>query len=154
MAEAAIKSFSLASQSGDFPQLRFTCRKLSLILFLGSLLTLSFSTIGCGSLGNSSASSSQPHPSPTPAPPPTAGQHSVDLSWNASNSTVSGYNVYRGSQSGGPYSKVNNSLEQSTTYNDTSVQSGSTYFYVVTAVDASSQESLFSNESEAVIPNP
>jgi len=84
----------------------------------------------------------------------TAIQHSVALSWNPSTSTVSGYNVYRGSQSGGPYSKLNSSLSPGATFTDTSVQAGLTYFYVVTAVDASSQESVFSNQAAAVIPTP
>lgn len=80
--------------------------------------------------------------------------HSVSLSWNASASAVVGYNIYRASQSGGPYIQVNTSLQPSTTYSDNNVQSGATYFYVVTAVDGSSQESGFSNESQAVIPTP
>src|SRR5207248_11624397 len=33
--------------------------------------------------------------------------HSVDLAWSASTSVVAGYNVYRGSTSGGPYTKIN-----------------------------------------------
>src|SRR5437660_2582937 len=53
----------------------------------------------------------------------TAGtQHSVSLSWNASTSLVIGYNVYRGSQSGGPYAKINSVLDTSTNYLDMSVQ--------------------------------
>lgn len=80
--------------------------------------------------------------------------HSVSVSWNASPSTVAGYNVYRGTQSGGPYVKLNSSLQPATTYTDNSVQPGAIYFYVVTAVDASSQESVFSNESTAAIPIP
>jgi hypothetical protein len=79
--------------------------------------------------------------------------HSVDLSWNASASSVVGYNVYRGTQSGGPYTRLNSSLQSDTTYSDTNVQPGTTYFYVVTALDGSSQESAFSNESMAVIPS-
>jgi hypothetical protein len=80
--------------------------------------------------------------------------HSVSLSWNQSSSSVVGYNVYRGTQTGGPYTKVNPSLQAGTIYTDSSVQSGATYFYVVTALDASSQESNFSNETVAVIPTP
>ncbi|MBZ5521908.1 MAG: choice-of-anchor D domain-containing protein [Acidobacteriia bacterium] len=80
--------------------------------------------------------------------------HSVDILWNASTSTVAGYNVYRGSQAGGPYARLNSSLLPALTFTDNSVQSGAVYFYVVTAVDASSQESVFSNESVATIPVP
>jgi fibronectin type 3 domain-containing protein len=65
---------------------------------------------------------------------------------------VSGYNVYRGSQLGGPYQRINASLQGSLAYNDASVLSGQTYFYVVTASDAGGNESGFSNEAVAVIP--
>ena len=80
--------------------------------------------------------------------------HWVDLNWNASTSTLLGYNVYRGTQSGGPYSKINSVLEPTTSYTDTTVTSGQTYFYVVTAVDANNNESGYSNEAKAVVPTP
>jgi hypothetical protein len=78
--------------------------------------------------------------------------HSATASWTASTSVVSGYNIYRGSVSGGPYTKLNNSLVTVLTYTDTAVASGQTYFYVTTAVDASGNESVFSNEVMAIIP--
>jgi Abnormal spindle-like microcephaly-assoc'd, ASPM-SPD-2-Hydin len=81
-------------------------------------------------------------------------QHSVALSWNASTSTVVGYNVYRSTQTGGPYARVNSSLQPGTTFSDGNVVAGTTYFYVVTAVDSSSQESSFSNEAKAPVPTP
>lgn len=81
-------------------------------------------------------------------------QHSVALSWIASPSTVVGYNVYRGTQAGGPYTRVNASAQPTTSFSDTNVVAGATYFYVVTALDSSSQESTFSNEATAVVPTP
>jgi hypothetical protein len=81
-------------------------------------------------------------------------QHSVSLSWNPSNSQVVGYNIYRGRQTGGPYTRLNSALEGSTTYTDSSVQGGQTYFYVVTAVQGTSMESPFSNQARAAIPSP
>jgi hypothetical protein len=80
--------------------------------------------------------------------------HSVTLGWTASTSTVLGYNVYRGTQSGGPYTKLNSSLVPGTTYTDSTVQSGQTYFYVATAVDSNNVESVYSNQASAVIPIP
>lgn len=80
-------------------------------------------------------------------------QHSVDLSWNAS-SDVAGYNVYRSSSSGGPYSMINTSLNSGTAFTDNTVVSGETYYYVTTAVDNESNESGYSNQAEAVIPTP
>ena len=82
----------------------------------------------------------------------TTSSHSVSLTWNPSTSTVAGYNLYRGTQSGGPYLRMNSTLLSSTSYDDSGVQSGRNYFYVSTAVDASSNESAFSNEATAAIP--
>jgi len=84
-------------------------------------------------------------------PPP---QHSVNLSWNPSTSGAVGYNVYRGNTSGGPYTEINPTLDSSTTYTDSTVLGGHTYYYVSTAVDASGVESGFSNEVKATIPSP
>ena len=78
--------------------------------------------------------------------------HSVTLNWTASTSTVSGYNVYRSTVSGGPYTKLNSSPIATTTFVDTTVQSGQTYFYVVTSVDSSGVESVNSNEVSATVP--
>src|SRR6266581_3631495 len=81
--------------------------------------------------------------------------HSVALTWIASTtSTVTGYNVYRSTVSGTGYAKINSSpvLAPLASYTDTAVQNGTTYFYVTTAVDASSTESVYSNEVSAVIP--
>jgi uncharacterized protein YfiM (DUF2279 family) len=83
------------------------------------------------------------------APP----QHSVDLSWNAAPAVV-GYNVYRASQAGGPYSKINPVLEANTTFIDGSVQGGQNYYYVTTAVDSTGAQSAYSNEIQAAIPTP
>src|SRR2546425_561382 len=62
------------------------------------------------------------------------------LSWNPSPSAAVSYNVYRGTQSGGSYQKLNSSPVSTTTYTDNSVLAGQTYFYVVTAVDSRNME--------------
>jgi hypothetical protein len=82
------------------------------------------------------------------------GSHSVSLSWTASTSTVVGYNVYRGTVSGGPYTLVNSSLVAGTTYTDLGIASGQTYYYVVTAVNSSGAESVYSNQASAAVPTP
>ena len=79
-------------------------------------------------------------------------QHSAALTWSASTSAVSGYNVYRSTVSGGSYTRINSSLVASASYTDSTVQSGTTYFYVTTAVDSSGMESVYSNEVPATIP--
>ena len=83
------------------------------------------------------------------APP----HHSVNLSWDAV-PTVVGYNVYRASQAGGPYSKINPVIDASTSFTDSSVQAGQSYYYVTTSVDAAGAQSAYSNELQAAIPTP
>ncbi len=83
------------------------------------------------------------------------GIHAVTLSWTASTSGVAGYNVYRGSISGGPYAKLNSSLVTGTnTYPDMTVTGGHTYCYVITAVNSNNNESAYSNQATAVVPSP
>ena len=82
----------------------------------------------------------------------TVSAHSVFLSWDASSSQdVIGYNAYRGGNSGGPYNKLNSSLISTTSYNDQTVQSGNTYYYVTTAVDSQGLESAYSNQAVATV---
>ena len=79
------------------------------------------------------------------------GPHTVNLSWKPSTSTnVVGYNIYRGSSTAS-YGLLN-SMNSGTTYTDTTVQNGQTYFYVVTAIDSAGTESPYSNAAQAIIP--
>jgi hypothetical protein len=78
--------------------------------------------------------------------------HNVGLTWIASTSPVTGYNVYRSTVSGSGYTKINSSPIVPLNYTDSTVQNTTTYYYVTTAVDASGGESGFSNEVSAVIP--
>ena len=80
------------------------------------------------------------------------GSHTVTLNWLASDSTVSGYNVYRSTTEGGNYVKITASPVTTATYVDSNVDSGTTYYYVTTAVDKSGSESSYSNQASAVIP--
>jgi fibronectin type 3 domain-containing protein len=80
--------------------------------------------------------------------------HSVRLSWDASPSPVIGYNVYRGTTSGRPYTKLNSTVVAGASYTDNTVVAGQTYYYVVKSVDASNMESIASNEAIVVIPAP
>jgi hypothetical protein len=79
-------------------------------------------------------------------------QHSVALTWNASTSAVSGYNVYRSTVSGSNYTKINSSLVAGLSYSDATVQNSTTYYYVTTAVDSNGVESSYSNQVTAPIP--
>jgi hypothetical protein len=85
----------------------------------------------------------------------TATAHSATLRWTASTSTnVVGYNVLRGTQSGGPYTQVNSTTVAGTSYTDSTVTAGTTYYYVVTAVDGSGNQSPNSSQVSATIPTP
>lgn len=77
--------------------------------------------------------------------------HSVALSW-APETFIAGYNVYRSTISGGSLTKLNSALVSAADFVDTAVSSGQTYYYAVTAVDASNTESAFSTEVTAAIP--
>jgi len=81
--------------------------------------------------------------------------HTVILTWDASSSLgVVGYNVYRGIVSGGPYTKITPQPVNALDYYDIGIQSGKTYYYVVTAIDASNVESANSNETSVTVPIP
>ena len=97
---------------------------------------------------------------PVTAPDPpqnleaTAGENSVTLSWSPPStdggSVITHYNIYRGTSSGS-YSLLGNT--PSTGYKDTNAIGGTTYYYVVTAVN-SVGESTFSNEAKATPSKP
>jgi len=82
--------------------------------------------------------------------------HSVDVTWVASTSTpLQGYNVYRSTVSGGPYTKLSPTLSPTTLlFTDTTPLSGKQYFYVVTALNTSGAESAASPEVAVAIPVP
>ena len=94
----------------------------------------------------------------TPAPPTglviLSGDQSVILHWDADTVTnLSGYNVYRSFSSGGPFVVQNSSLLTTPGFCDLNVSDGQTYFYQVTAVTTTPQESPPSATVSAV-PNP
>jgi hypothetical protein len=78
--------------------------------------------------------------------------HSAGLTWQETDPSVVGYNIYRGQMHGGPYQQINTALEASTNYTDYTVVAGNTYYYVTTAVDGAGRQSAYSNETKAVIP--
>jgi hypothetical protein len=82
------------------------------------------------------------------------GSPDVILSWGASpTSGVVGYDVYRGTTPGGESSTPLNSTPVSgTTYVDSNVTAGTTYYYVLTSVGSNGAQSAPSNETEAVVP--
>jgi len=77
----------------------------------------------------------------------TGGNQSADLSWVAnSESDLFGYHVYRSTNMSGPYTRADSGVVIGTSYTDSNLTDSTTYYYVVAAVDTSSNQSSYSNE--------
>src|ERR1700722_8625172 len=103
-----------------------------------------------GESGNSNQASATATAAPTaPAAPlnltATGGNQQISLAWTASIGATT-YNVKRAATNGGPYTTV--AAPAGTSYTDTTVTNGTTYYYVVTAVSTSG-ESGNSNQATA-----
>ncbi len=98
----------------------------------------------------------EPSPGDTDAPAAptsltvTAGNGEASLDWLASISTdVSSYRIYRSTVSGSSYSYTGYVSSSTTSYVSTGLTNGTTYYFVVTAVDSGSNESGYSNQVSA-----
>jgi hypothetical protein len=80
----------------------------------------------------------------------TADRAQVNLSWKSS--SAAGYNVRRSTTNGGPYALIASAVT-TTNYTDVAVTNGTTYYYVVTALN-SYGESAYSSQTWAVVPFP
>ncbi|SFM41650.1 LamG-like jellyroll fold domain-containing protein [Pelosinus propionicus] len=81
-----------------------------------------------------------------------AGDSQVSLSWNAVEGAAS-CNVKRSTTAEGPYTSIATEVI-GTTYVDENVTNGTTYYYVVTAIDGSGSESANSNEASVTPQAP
>ncbi len=76
----------------------------------------------------------------------------VRLSWNpASILNLLGYNVYRSSNSGKSYQRINKAIVADTVLVDSSLSTTGTYYYVYTIVDGSFRESGYSNAASLTV---
>jgi subtilisin family serine protease len=77
----------------------------------------------------------------------------VDLSWQPSTlPTLAGYNVYRSTTSGGPYTRLNSALLTGAAYADLNVTNGVPYYYVVKLLTTDLYEAPYGSETAAT-PN-
>jgi len=84
----------------------------------------------------------------------STGLHVVALSWTASTSSgVTGYQISRGTNSTGPFTPVA-TVGNVTSYTDTTVISGTTYYYVIAAVAGSTVGSNSNPAVSAAVPTP
>ena len=122
-------------------------------LLLIGLFTSAALVAACGG-GTEEQTANDPAPVSAPAPPPaTARTGTATLLWDAPVNSVTGYRVYYGTSSRS-YSQAlgSGAFVATSTYVVTGLQSGRTYYFAVTAVDAAGVESGFSNEASKTIP--
>lgn len=141
--------FSLAPNQSVTFQVWFTPKVAGPATATLALLSPNISSPGTLSLSGDGVTTTTPPPAP-PTPPTTAS--SVALNWDASTSQVTGYRVYRSETSGGSYNLLTGTALTALAYTDTTVAAGTTYYYVVTAVDSAGVESVYSNQVSAAVP--
>jgi fibronectin type 3 domain-containing protein len=76
----------------------------------------------------------------------------IQLTWT--DTGAHHYNVYRGTIAGGPYLKIGATTSTYSTYLDTAVVTGQTYYYVVRPAAVNDAELCQSNEASATLANP
>jgi hypothetical protein len=77
----------------------------------------------------------------------------IELSWAISPETdLAGYNVYRTDEAGVQPTRLNTELLLTPSFRDMNVQPGRVYFYTVTAVDSSGNESTSSAAASGSVP--
>jgi cellulose 1,4-beta-cellobiosidase len=93
---------------------------------------------------------STPPAAPTSLTASSPQKRKITLNWTQSGSpNISSNKVYRATVNGGPYT-LRTTIPAATTYSETGLTSGATYYYVVTAVNSSSVESSYSAQASAV----
>jgi fibronectin type 3 domain-containing protein len=117
--------------------------------------------------GNESAASAEVSGAPLDNVPPavptglTVTDHpydagsALDLAWTANGEAdLGGYHVYRATAPGGPYTRITTAPVTGASYTDTGLTVNTTYYYQITAVDTSGNESAPSTPPVSGVPIP
>lgn len=107
-------------------------------------------TVGCGGGAGYNSGTGLPPASPT-ALAATPGNQQASLTWTASPGANS-YHIKRSTTSGGPYTQVN--VPTTTNYTDTGLTNGTTYYYVVSALNANGESANSSQASATPSASP
>lgn len=114
-----------------------------------------FNVAGNSAYSNTASATTFLPPPPPPPPVPAAptnlkaqtDRHTIKLTWTASSSpNITNIRVYRSTVSGGPYTLIA-TLPNTTTFTNSGLTIGTTYHYVVSAVNSSGQVSGYSNQA-------
>ena len=108
--------------------------------------------VGTSAAVNVTVSNGGPDTTPPTAPSnltASAAKRKISLSWGAStdNVGVTGYQIWRSSSAAGPFSQI--ATTTATTYTNSGLTSGSTWYYQVKATDAAGNVSAASNTASA-----
>jgi hypothetical protein len=153
---AALSVSSLAiggTNAGDFAEIADTCGS-SVAAGGNCTIGVTFTPSAAGQRAAALSITDNAGGSPQSVNLSGTGSPDVILSWTASPTPgVVGYNVYRGTTSGGEgTTPLNSTPVNGTTYADGNVTAGTTYYYVVTTVGSDGVQSAPSGETEATVP--
>lgn len=131
------------------------------ILNVSETIELTGGQVGLGGTGRrpvwdnfSFSSAGDTTPPAAPSGLVARGANSISLDWDDNlDIDLASYNVYRSATSGSGYSALATGVTSSA-YIDNTVTNGITYYYVVTAVDTSGNESASSHEAFAIPQAP
>jgi hypothetical protein len=104
--------------------------------------------------GSSLGNPAPPAPTAVTATPTDGG---VEVTWTPTSSpNVAGFHVYRGPSSTGPFSRLTTTSPIPVTgpmkYRDSTAQAGHSYYYTVTAVNATGGESAYAPAASVTVP--
>ncbi len=134
-------TISYKNSSGNYVEPNSTLSNVSSVSFTGQTVHLSV------------FNATQPSDGLAPATPSgiavSGSNGSVTISWsavttNSDGSTISdllGYEIYRATSEGSPFTQINTSDITGTSYTDSGLSNGTTYYYKVTAADTGGLES-------------